>query len=96
MNQEKNITIHIPSYFNEITNGQEKVLVRGNNVKECLDDLIRQFPGMEENLYDKKKKGKLVNIVEIYVNQKSAYPEELAKTVNDGDEIHIIILFAGG
>ena len=42
------------------------------------------------------KKDKLLNIVEVYVNHASAYPNELVKPVKDGDEIHLIIMLAGG
>jgi len=33
--------------------------------------------------------------IEIYVNSKSAYPDELVKQVKDGDNIHITLLLAG-
>jgi molybdopterin converting factor small subunit len=49
---------------------------------------------MKEGLFDKK--GKLLNVVEVYVNNESAYPEELAKSVKDGDEIQLILMLAGG
>jgi molybdopterin converting factor small subunit len=49
---------------------------------------------MREELFDKKRK--LLNIIEIYVNMKSTYPDELAKTVSDGDEIYLIFMLAGG
>ena len=94
LNREKGITIHIPAYFSDATNGQLDAKVNGRTVKECLDELIRQFPRMEDKLYNKRRKGKLINMVEIYVNRKSAYPEELAKNVNNGDEIHITIILA--
>ena len=49
---------------------------------------------MKKALFDKK--GKLKNIINIYLNQESTYPEELAKAVKDGDEIHITVILAGG
>ncbi len=70
------------------------VEVRGKTVGDCLDHLIERYPGMREGLFDKK--GKLLNVVEVYVNNESAYPEELAKPVQDGDEIHLILMLAGG
>ena len=76
------------------TNGLEKVEVKGNTVGDCLDQLIEQYPGMREGLFDKK--GKLLNVVEVYVNNESAYPEELEKPVKNGDEIHLILMLAGG
>jgi hypothetical protein len=49
---------------------------------------------MEKALF--AKKDKLLNIVEVYVNHTSAYPNELVKPVKDGDEIHLVVMLAGG
>jgi hypothetical protein len=38
----------------------------------------------------------LLNYVDIYVNQDSSYPEELAKPVKDGDRLSIALMIAGG
>jgi molybdopterin converting factor small subunit len=76
------------------TDGSEVVEVEGGTVGDCLEHLVQQYPGMKEGLFDKK--GKLLSVVEVYVNNESAYPEELAKSVNDGDEIHLILMLAGG
>ena len=35
-------------------------------------------------------------IVELYLNHDSAHPNELVKPVKDDDEIHLIIMLAGG
>jgi len=49
---------------------------------------------MANALFDKK--GKLLNAVEIYINQESAYPDELMKPVKGGDDIHLTLMLAGG
>jgi molybdopterin converting factor small subunit len=77
-----------------MANGLDVVEVDGRTVGECLSRLVEQFPGFQETLF--AKSGKLQNWIEIYVNMESAYPEELAKPVKDGDEIHITIMLAGG
>ncbi len=88
------IKINIHRTHRQFTNGLDIVEVDGNTVGACLDNLVRQFPDMGKVLYNKK--GKLVNVVEIYVNLKSAYPNELAKHVSNGDSIHITLMIAGG
>lgn len=88
------VKVHIHQTYRHYTNGLEVVEVEGNTVRECLNQLVKQFPGIEKRLFDKEKK--LLNAVEIYVNRESAYPDELAKPVNDGDEIHITLILAGG
>jgi len=40
--------------------------------------------------------GSLGNFFDIYVNLEDAYPEGLLKPVNDGDEIHLIMMISGG
>ena len=87
-----NVSIH--RTHRQFTDGLDTVEVEGNSVGDCLDDLVRQFPGMANALFDKK--GKLFNAIEIYINQKSAYPDELVKPVKDGDDIHITLMLAGG
>jgi len=88
------IKAHIHKTHRQFTNGLEVVEVDGNTVGECLNHLVKQFPGIEKELFNKN--GKLRNIVEIYVNLESTYPDELAKAVVDGDEIHVTFILAGG
>ncbi|MEW6375473.1 MAG: MoaD/ThiS family protein [Thermodesulfobacteriota bacterium] len=88
------VKVHIHATHRQFTNGLEVVAVEGNTVGECLNQLIKQFPGIEKALF--AKKDKLLNIVEVYVNHVSAHPNELVKPVQDGDEIHLIIMLAGG
>ncbi len=88
------IKINIHKTHRQFTNGLDIIEVDGNTVGACLDNLIGQFPGMKKALFNKK--GKLMNVIEIYVNLKSAYPDELAKQVKDGDSIHITHMIAGG
>lgn len=88
------ITVNIHQALRHLTNGQAKVKVNGTNVGECLDDLVQQFPGVKPKIFSKNNK--LLNYVDIYVNQESSYPEELAKPVNDNDTISITLMIAGG
>jgi molybdopterin converting factor small subunit len=88
------LKVHIHTTHRQYTNGLEVVEVKGNTVGDCLNHLVQQFPGMEKALF--AKKDKLHNIVEIYVNHATAYPNELVKPVKDGDEIHLVVMLAGG
>ena len=88
------VQVHIHSTHRQFTNGLEVVAVEGETVGECLGQLVKQFPGMEKALF--AKKDKLLNIVEVYLNHASAYPNELVKPVKEGDEIHLVLMLAGG
>jgi molybdopterin converting factor small subunit len=86
--------VHVHTTHRQFTNGLEVVAVEGKTVGECLNHLIKQFPGMEKALF--AKKDKLLNNIEIYINHTSAYPNELIKPIKEGDEIHLVTMLAGG
>ncbi|MFC1955242.1 MoaD/ThiS family protein [Chloroflexota bacterium] len=88
------ITVIIPPILYQYTGDKQAAIVEGNTVGQCLDHLIKQFPGIEEALFDKD--GELKYWLNIYVNRESSYPEELVKPVKDGDEIQIIPVIVGG
>jgi molybdopterin converting factor small subunit len=88
------VKVHVHTTHTQFTDGLEIVATEGKTVAECLTQLIRQFPGMEKALF--AKRDKLLNTVEIYVNNASAYPDELGKAVNDGDDIHLFVMLSGG
>ncbi len=88
------VKIHIHVTHRQFTNGQDVVTAEGTTVGECLNHLIKQYPTMEKALF--AKKDKLLNVVEVFVNHATAYPNELLKPVKDGDEITLLVMLAGG
>ena len=88
------VNVHIHMTHRQFTNGLEVVPVEGKTVGECLSHLAHQYPRMEKALF--AKKDKLLNVVEVYINQTSAYPNELSRPVKDGDDVHLVVMLAGG
>jgi len=88
------VRINLHPNLYQFTNDQVIVEVEGRTVGECVNQLVKRFPRVKSMLFDKS--GNLLNYVDIYVNGESSYPEELAKPVKDGDEIHITLIIAGG
>lgn len=88
------VKIKLPQFLQHLAGDQKVVEVNGKTVGECLKGLISQYPMLKEKLFDDN--GKLLKPIDVYVNGKSAYPEELAKKVNDGDELYIMLVIAGG
>ncbi len=88
------VNLHIHMTHRQYTNGLKTVEAEGKTIGETLIHLATQYPGMKKELFDKK--GELRNYIEIYLNNVSAFPEELKKPVKDGDEIQIITFLAGG
>jgi molybdopterin converting factor small subunit len=88
------VNVKIHRIHRHLTGGLDTVEVNGQTVGICLKDLVKLYPGMDKILF--KPDGKLHPLIEIYLNSKSAYPDELKKQVRDGDEIYITLLLAGG
>ena len=88
------IKINIPSYMKSFTNNIRVVEVNGSTVGECLNHLVKQFPGIKKRLFSRK--GNLFENITVSVNGESAYPEQLAKPVKDGDELNILLIIGGG
>ncbi|MBI2850363.1 MAG: MoaD/ThiS family protein [Chloroflexi bacterium] len=88
------VKINVHPALAHLTGDNEKVEVSGSTVGQCLDQLVARFPAIKSWLF--AKSGKLNNTVEIYVNSKSSYPEELAMPVKDGDELQIVTIIIGG
>lgn len=86
--------IRIHPLLQDLAGGQRRVEVEGDNVGECLSDLERKFPGIHEKIFDKR--GQLLKHVEIFINGKTTFPEELMAPVKDGDELSILMLLSGG
>ncbi len=88
------ITIHIPLIHRHLSDDVETFEVEGDTVGQCLDQLIKTFPQMQDALFSEQ--GELHHLVEIFLNSTTAHPGELARTTKNGDEIHIITLLSGG
>ena len=88
------VTVSLHGTHRQYTGGLEVVEVQGETVGDCLDHLANEYPGIGQALFEKK--GKLKRHIEVYLNLKSTYPQELAMPVKDGDEIYITVLLAGG
>ena len=80
--------------LHQFTNSQQVVQANESMIGECLDHLVKQFPGIEKGLFDRD--GHLLNYVHFFINGKGTRPTDLAKPVKDGDELMISLLFPGG
>lgn len=88
------IELQISSVFARYADNKTVVTVIGNTVGECLRDLISRYPDLNRIFLDKD--GKLLHSYDIFINGKSAYPNEMVKPVRDGDKLHIVPVIYGG
>ena len=88
------VKVNIHPSLSHLTGGQGVVEVSGSTVGQSLEQLVSRYPTIKGWLF--AKNGKLNGVIEIYVNGKSSYPEELTKPVKDGDELQIVAIIIGG
>ncbi len=88
------ITVRVPTPLRTLTQGKDEVEAKGSNVREIIDDLERNYPGLKERLCDDKGVRRFVNI---YQNEEDIrFLESLDTKVKDGDSISIVPAIAGG
>src|SRR5512141_1774376 len=86
--------VHLYSTLQNYTGGETIVEVNGNTVRECLNDLIIQYPNLKPVLFEDQDH--LRSIVFVSVNLNSPAPEKLDKPVSPGDELYIVLVIVGG
>ena len=77
-----------------LTNNAKEIKAKGSTVGENFNHLIEQFPDIRKQLFNEK--GGLFDNIIISVNGENAYPEQLTKSVKDGDEVNIVFVIGGG
>lgn len=89
------VQVRVPTPLRGLTGNQAKVVASGASIRDVLDDLERQFPGLRQNLYDES--GSLRSFINIYVNDEDIRHLRGDRTpVSDGDEVSIMPAIAGG
>ena len=89
------INVRLPTVLRPHANGESRVDASGSTVREVVDDLVNQFPGITPNLL--ADDGSLHRFVNLYVNDEDVrYLEQLDTAVEDGDELSILPAVAGG
>lgn len=89
------IKVRIPTPLQKLSQDQAEVEVEAGDIRELIERLERDFPGMKERLCDEN--GVLRRFINIYVNEEDIRFLKLDKTtLQDGDEVSIIPAIAGG
>ena len=89
------ITVRVPTPLQKLTKNKAEVEAKGSNIKELIEDLEKNFPGLKERLCDEK--GKLRRFINIYVNEEDVrFLQQDQTSLKDGDEVSIIPAIAGG
>ena len=90
-----NVKIKIPTYIKDKSDGVTQAEATGSNVGECIEALIRKYPGLKGEILDDQ--GTILLRWMVYVNNESINtPDELSHPVNEGDVIEFLPVVAGG
>jgi molybdopterin synthase sulfur carrier subunit len=89
------IIVRIPAPLQKLTLDQTEVKSDGSNVKELIENLEKQFPGIKERVCDEA--GKVRRFINIYVNDEDVrFLQREETSLNDGDSVSIVPAIAGG
>jgi molybdopterin synthase sulfur carrier subunit len=91
----KDVTVVVPTPFQEYTDGQGEVTVAGETVNDVLASLGEAYPGIEGDI--RAEDGGLQEYVNLYRNDEDIrYLDALDTELDDGDELAIVPAIAGG
>ena len=88
------VTVRIPTPLRSLTGGEEQVKATGSTIKEIIEDLEKNHPGMKERLMDDKGVRRFVNI---YVGEEDIrFLDGLDTALKGGEELSVVPAIAGG
>ena len=88
-------TVRIPTQLRSLTGGNSEVAVEVGTVKEVIDNLEKNYPGIGERLLDES--GSLRRFVNVYlVDEDIRFLDGLNTSLNPGQSLSIVPAVAGG
>jgi molybdopterin converting factor small subunit len=88
------VDVEISSVFGRYTGGVLNMKVEGKTVRECLHDLVRQYPDLKRMLLNKE--GDLMHSYDFFINGESVYPKDMNLPLKDGDKLNVVYVIHGG
>jgi molybdopterin synthase sulfur carrier subunit len=87
--------IRIPAPLRKLTNDQEIVSSGAATLKDAIDGLEAEYPGLRERLFDEA--GQIRRFVNIYVNGEDVrFLDNVNTRLSEKDEVSIVPAVAGG
>jgi len=88
-------TVRIPTILRSLTGGEAEVKAEGSTLRELLDALEAEHPGLKARVLDDE--GKLRRFVNVYVGDEDVrFEQGLDTATPDGAQVSIIPAVAGG
>lgn len=84
--------IWIPSLLLPLSDGRQKVSVQGTNIRQVIDNLELEYPGIRDRLLDEDRLRPTISVVVDGVISQ----EKLRHKLEDGSEVQFIPAISGG
>ena len=89
------VIVRVPTPLQKLTQNKAEIKTDGKNIKELIENLNKDFPGIKERICDES--GNLRRFINVYVNEEDIRFLQRDQTpLKDGDEVSIIPAIAGG
>jgi sulfur-carrier protein len=89
------IPVRIPTPLRKLTLNQEVVEAKGATIREVIDSLESNYPGLKERICDEQDR--IRRFVNIFLNDEDIrFLKESETPVKSGDEVSIVPAIAGG
>lgn len=88
-------SVRIPTPLRKLTGDKDEVNIPATNVKQLMDGLEDNFPGIKERICDEE--GNLRRFINLYVNDEDIrFLKGLETALTENDTVSIIPAIAGG
>ena len=84
--------VGIPSLLRNLTNGQRSLSIKGNTIRELIDNLDKLYPGLKERLCDGDR---LRPSIAIIVDGHTS-TLKLREKLQESSEVYFVISISGG
>lgn len=85
-------TLFIPAPLRDITQGKVSVVVAGSTVREAIENLDAQFPGIKDRLCENEK---IRPNISVMVNGQVS-TLKMREKLSETSEVHFVIAISGG
>ena len=80
--------------YSQLQEEPEVFEVEGANALECVRVMAERYPSMKKWVYDKE--GRLLGLMQFFVNGDKLLMSEHSKPLKDGDELLVFFAVGGG
>ena len=84
--------VFIPSLMQELSNGEQRVNVQGNNVRQVIDNLDAVYPGFKDRLVEE---GRVKPNISVAIDGEIT-PLGMIEKVSEDSEVHFLPAISGG